>query len=145
MCNSNMGHVDVIDQKTAAYRLDFKSKFRFYLRMFFDLNDIVIVNSHIGIRSLVIQFPYLISKLLLQNRWLEGISIGKDLFFWAEQTSEKHWSHHCQRKYQHTCHNSTRSAWDAIFAKMKELTINHPYLVQPVVCTFAVPKREIAF
>ena len=68
MCNSNMGHVDVIDQKTAAYRLDFKSKFRVYLRMFFDLNDIVIVNSHIGIRSLVIQFPYLISKLLLQNR-----------------------------------------------------------------------------
>ena len=47
MHNSSMGGVDVIDQKIAAFRLDHKSKFRFYLRMFFDLINIAIMNSHI--------------------------------------------------------------------------------------------------
>ena len=47
MYNSSMGDVDVIDQKAAAYRLDRKNKLIFYLRMFFDLIDIAIVNSHI--------------------------------------------------------------------------------------------------
>ena len=47
MYNSSMGDVDVIDQKAAAYRLDCKNKLIFYLRMFFDLIDIAIVNSHI--------------------------------------------------------------------------------------------------
>ena len=44
MCNASMGGVD---QKTATYWLDRKSKFRFYLRMFFNLIDIAIVDSHI--------------------------------------------------------------------------------------------------
>ena len=47
MYNSSMGDVDDIDQKAAAYRLDCKNKLIFYLRMFFDLIDIAIVNSHI--------------------------------------------------------------------------------------------------
>ena len=47
MYNASMGDVDVIDQKAAAYRLDRKNKLIFYLRMFFDLIDITIVNSHI--------------------------------------------------------------------------------------------------
>ena len=47
MYNASMIGVDFIDQETAAYWLDCKSKFRFYLRMFFDLIDIAIVNSHI--------------------------------------------------------------------------------------------------
>ena len=42
-----MDGVDVIDQKTAACRLDCKSKFRFYLSMFFHLIDIAIKNSHL--------------------------------------------------------------------------------------------------
>ena len=47
MYNASMGDADVIDQKAAAYRLDRKNKLIFYLRMFFDLIDIAIVNSHI--------------------------------------------------------------------------------------------------
>ena len=47
MYKASMGDVDVIDQKAAAYRLDRKNKLIFYLRMFFDLIDIAIVNSHI--------------------------------------------------------------------------------------------------
>ena len=68
MHNASMGGVDVIDQKTTAYQLNRKSKFRFHLMIFSDLIDIAIVNSHIVLRSWVIQFPYLILKLLLQNR-----------------------------------------------------------------------------
>ena len=47
MYNKGMGGVDLMDQKTAAYRLDRKSKFRFYLRLFFDMMDVGLVNSHI--------------------------------------------------------------------------------------------------
>ena len=36
-----------MDQKTAACRLDHKSKYRLYLGMFFDLKDVTHVNSHI--------------------------------------------------------------------------------------------------
>ena len=45
--NNGMDGVDVMNQKTAAYRLDRKSNYRFYLKMFFDLIDVAIVNSHI--------------------------------------------------------------------------------------------------
>ena len=38
--NSDMGGVDLMDQHTAAYCLDWKSSVRFYLHIFFDLMDI---------------------------------------------------------------------------------------------------------
>ena len=48
MYNANMGGVDILDQKTATYRLDRKSSGgRYYLRLFFDLMDIACVNAHI--------------------------------------------------------------------------------------------------
>ena len=43
--NNDMDGVDLMDQRTAAYRLDRNSSIRFYLRIFFDLLDIVCVNS----------------------------------------------------------------------------------------------------
>ena len=46
LCNNGMGGVDLMDQLTAAYRLDWKSSVRFYLRIFFDLIDIACVNSY---------------------------------------------------------------------------------------------------
>ena len=45
--NSSIGGVDLIDQRTAAYRLDRKSSVRFYLHIFFDLMDIACVNSYL--------------------------------------------------------------------------------------------------
>ena len=45
--NSDMGGVDPMDQRTAAYRLDRKLSVRFYLRIFFDLKDIACVNSYL--------------------------------------------------------------------------------------------------
>ena len=45
--NSGMGEVDLMDQRTAAYRLDQKSSARYYLRIFFDLMDIACVSSYL--------------------------------------------------------------------------------------------------
>ena len=45
--NSGMGGVDLLDQKTAFYKLDRKSSGgHYYLRLFFDLIDISVVNFH---------------------------------------------------------------------------------------------------
>ena len=43
--NSKMGGVDLKDQLKSAYQLDRRSKFRFYLRLFFDLFDVALANS----------------------------------------------------------------------------------------------------
>ena len=45
--NQGMGGVDLIDQRTAAYHLDRKSRVRFYLRIFFDLMDVACANSFV--------------------------------------------------------------------------------------------------
>ena len=42
-----MGGADLMDQLQLAYQLDRRSKFRFYLRLFFDLFDVATVNSFI--------------------------------------------------------------------------------------------------
>ena len=47
LCNSSIGGVDLMDQRTVTYRLDQKSSVRFYLRIFFDLMDIACVNSYL--------------------------------------------------------------------------------------------------
>ena len=47
MYNQGIGGVDLIDQRTAAYHLDRKSRVRFYLRIFFDLMDIACANSFV--------------------------------------------------------------------------------------------------
>ena len=45
--NSSMSGVDVMDQRIATYRLDRKSSVRFYRRIFFELMDILCVNSYL--------------------------------------------------------------------------------------------------
>ena len=65
-----MGGVGIIDRKTAAYPLDRKSKFRFYLRMLFNLIDIAIVNSHIVYTKLgnsisLLDFRIIVAKSLI--------------------------------------------------------------------------------
>ena len=146
--NESMGGVDVIHQKTAAYQLDRKSRFRFYLRIFSSLIGITIVNSRIVYTKVGNSISLLDFKIVVVKSSLgRYINQQRSFCFLFEQNKQpkKHWRHHFQRKYQHTCWNSTGSSCDAIFAKMKELTLKNLYLERPVVCTCAVPKREIAF
>ena len=45
--NFGMGGIDLLDQKATAYKLDRNSSGgHYYLRLFFDLMDISVVNSH---------------------------------------------------------------------------------------------------
>ena len=50
--NSKMGGIDLMDQLKSAYQIDRRSKFRFYLRLFFDLFDVALVNSFIVYKRL---------------------------------------------------------------------------------------------
>ena len=45
--NSHMNGVDIYDQLKTSYQIDHKSRFRYYLRIFFDLMDSVVVNTHV--------------------------------------------------------------------------------------------------
>ena len=45
--NSDMGGVNLMDQRTTAYCLDRNSSVRFWLCIFFDLMDIVCANSYL--------------------------------------------------------------------------------------------------
>ena len=72
--NSNMGGVDLLDQKTAVYRLDRKSSGgRYYLRLFFDLMDMCMVNSHIVYKECyptgmeLLDFKVLVAKSLIAS------------------------------------------------------------------------------
>ena len=68
--NNGMDGVDIMNKKTAAYRLDSKSKYCLYLRMFFDLIDVTYVNSHIVYLKLdddisLLNFKILVAKALI--------------------------------------------------------------------------------
>ena len=47
MYNQGMGEVDLDDQKTTAYHLDYISSIRFYLHVRFDLTDVTSASSFI--------------------------------------------------------------------------------------------------
>ena len=70
--NNSMGGVDLLDQRTAAYKSDrISSSGYYYLRLFFDLMDIAVVNSHIGYKVLypkgmeLLDFKIVIAKSLI--------------------------------------------------------------------------------
>ena len=67
-----MGGVDLLDQRTAAYKLDRKSSGgRYYLRLFFDLMDMSVVNSHVVYKGLnpkgmeLLDFKIVVAKSLI--------------------------------------------------------------------------------
>ena len=70
--NYGMGGVDLMDQKTTAYKLDHKSSGgRYYLRLFYDLMDISVVISHIIYKELnpkgmeLLDFKIVLAKSLV--------------------------------------------------------------------------------
>ena len=65
--NSSMSRVDVMDQRIATYRLDRKSSVRFYHRIFFELMDILCVNSYLIYNMKHPNKFSLIKRLLLQK------------------------------------------------------------------------------
>ena len=50
-----MGGVDLMDQLKSAYQLDRKSKFQFYLSLFFDQFNVPLVNFFYNVKEIVEQ------------------------------------------------------------------------------------------
>ena len=67
-----MGGVDLMDQRTAAYRLDRKSSVTFYLRIFFDVMDIACVDSYLiynmkhSNKLSLLRYEIVVAKTLIQ-------------------------------------------------------------------------------
>ena len=64
--HKGMGGVNLMNQKTAAYQIDCRSKCVFYLRIFFDLMDVALVSSHVY-EKLNYNFKLLDFKTVIAN------------------------------------------------------------------------------
>ena len=90
--NSSMGGVDLIDQRTAAYRLDRKRSVRFYLCIFFYLMDIACVNSYLFYnvkypnKFSLLDHKIVVTKNLIQSR-PEKSSTNVETIYKEEPTS----------------------------------------------------------
>ena len=69
-----------MDQKTAVYRLDCKSKYHFYLRMSFDLIHVVFANGHIAYTKLGKGISLLNIKIVVAKTYIGRYSNRKKLF-----------------------------------------------------------------
>ena len=70
--NQSMGGVDLCDQYTVAYHLDRRCKFRFYLRISFDLMDVAVVSSFIIFDKLHLSaLSFLDFKLVVSESLIE--------------------------------------------------------------------------
>ena len=78
--NNDMGGLDMMDQKAAACRLDRKSKYRFYLRIFFDLIDFELVNRHIVYAKLTNNIPSMNFKTFVEKALISRHSNRKRSF-----------------------------------------------------------------
>ena len=88
-----MDGVDIMDRKTAAYRIDRKSKYRFYLSMFVDFMDVTRVNSHIAYMKLVDDISLLNFKIVVAKALIVDTVIAIDRSSLLGQTSESLMNH----------------------------------------------------
>ena len=88
-----MDGVDIMDQKTATYRIDRKSKYRFYLSMFVDFMDATHVNSHIAYMKLVDDISLLNFKIAVAKALIVDTVIAIDRSSLLGQTSESLMNH----------------------------------------------------
>ena len=79
--NLHMNGVDLHDQLKTCYEVDRKAKFRYYLRIFFDLMDSVVVNAHIIYKKEVnARMNLLDFKVSLSEALVNGFSSRKRKF-----------------------------------------------------------------
>ena len=72
--NQFIGVADLSDQMKVTYEVDRRSKFRFYLRVFFDFLDIAVVNSKIVYNKIElapllssIEFRYSVAQVMIRK------------------------------------------------------------------------------
>ena len=116
-----MDGVDVISQKTAAYRIYGKSKDQFYLRMFFDLIDVALVKSHIVYTELGNDISLLNFKIVVTKALIDKYS-HCNRFPPVGQGCKNFMNHPCPESSQPTHSSYRTSKWDTVIAKIKAKT-----------------------
>ena len=71
--NSHMNGVNIHDQSKTSYEIDRKSRFQYYLRIFFNLMDSVVVNTHVidkkkvNAKMSLLNFKIILSESLINR------------------------------------------------------------------------------
>ena len=91
--NNGMDSVDIMDQKTAAYRLHRKRKYHFYLSMLFDLMDVTHVNGHIVYMKLGDDMSLLTFKIVAAKALIGRYSNRNRSFSTPDRASESIMNH----------------------------------------------------
>ena len=84
--NFHINGVDIHDQLKTSYKIDCKSRFQYYLWIFFNLMDSVVVNAHViykikvNAKMSLLNFKIILAKLLLnQFSSQKGKSLSRNL------------------------------------------------------------------
>ena len=94
-----MGGVDIIDQKTAVYRLNCKSKYCFHLSMFSDLSIFSkMSHSHIVYTKLGNDISLLNFKIFVAKALIRRCSNRKRLFLTSRSSKQKSHEPHMPRE-----------------------------------------------
>ena len=120
-----MGGIDLMDQRKSAYQLDRRSKFRFYLRLFFDLFDVAVVNSFILYKKLenkdliLKEFKICIALKLIAyfNSW--KLSVQTIVHPSAPKLKDPAWYLH------HVCQFSWKQNNDVMYAPKQDKRTEH--------------------
>ena len=103
--NNGKGGVDIMNQETAAYRLNRKRKYCFYMRMFFDLIDFTLVKSHTVYTKLGNDISLMNFKIV--TKAFVDTAIAKDRSPPVEQAFKNLMNRPCLEKSQPTYPNSS--------------------------------------
>ena len=84
LCNNGMGGADIMNQKTAPY-----AKYRFYLKIFFDLIDVALVNNHIVYTTFANDISLLNFKIVVAKALIDRCSNRKISFPNSRSSKQK--------------------------------------------------------
>ena len=87
--NHGMGGVDLMDQYTAAYRLDRRARFRFYLRIFFDLWDVGCASSYIVFNQILHKRLEFLDYKIAVGKALIGAFCSRERSFSSARASKR--------------------------------------------------------
>ena len=143
--SNGMDHVNVIFTKLALSRLDSKSKYRFYLRIFHDFIDLGPEMSHIAYTKLGNNTKLLKLKIIVAKALISRNSNQRDRSSLVGQTWKNFMNPPFPDKSQRTGLSFRRSKWHAVIARMKAQITNLLCPFRRVACTYAWLMRDTIF
>ena len=125
-----MGGVDLMDQYTAAYRLDRRARFRFYFRIFFDLWDVGCANFYIVFSQIFPKRLEFLDYMITVGKALIGAFCSRERSFPSARTSIRRFSQVTPTEAPYISQSIKQSEADACIALLKEPTIRPSFIAQ---------------